>query len=328
MQQEVPYLGVRYMIRYHVCNLKCPYCIARGDEKAYRFDHVRFNSMIDRLMELPYRICLRFGIGGEPYTSPDFLDGVKRICNTQNNIFGVSFSTNLVADWDRIIGPFIQSVDTSRLGMGCTLHDMVIDDVDGFFAKVGKLKKAGVLVYVGLVAIPGRLHLIRRYWEICRDLEVPLIMNGLLGRMQGEGSEQYPGEYPMSYTCEELAELRELWDSPHSYQILLESSTTRGMDCSAGRNYVYVNHDGDVFPCAQIKSSIGNLLRKDVRFQEEDTICPMQSCWCGNENQALRIIDRNYDRTRTLRIFTPKAGLRSSDLYEGYNPSIFDRGCR
>jgi hypothetical protein len=32
-------------------------------------------------------------------------------------------------------------------------------------------------------------------------------------------------------------------------------------------------------------------------------MCPVSTCWCGNENQALRIVDQYYYRTRTLRVF-------------------------
>jgi MoaA/NifB/PqqE/SkfB family radical SAM enzyme len=322
---RLPYLGVRYQIRYHKCNLRCPYCICQWNEQDNLFDAVRYREIIKKLSDLPYRVCLRIGVGGEPFTCPDFLEGIKDICNSDYNIFGVSFSTNLVASWEQVIEPFLDSLDTNKLGMGCTLHDTVINDIDGFFEKASKVRKKGAAIYIGLVALPQRISKIKEYKKRCDDLEIPLIMNGLLGKLIGYDNVDPSLEYPRDYTLPELAELQSLWDTPHSYMMLLEASDTRGMICSAGHNYIYINHDGNVFPCSNINNSLGNILNEKIRIQTEDTVCPVSTCWCGNENQALRIVDQKYNRTRTLRIFSPIEGISQQELYNGYNQSIFQR---
>jgi radical SAM protein with 4Fe4S-binding SPASM domain len=119
--------------------------------------------------------------------------------------------------------------------------------------------------------------------------------------------------------------------------MLVNSTSTKGMTCSAGKNYIHIDHEGTVFPCLGIKNRIkhiafpnlrarykmGNILEGKSKFRTADTICPRSNCWCGNENQALRIVDKYYNRTRTLRYFYPKDNLSKEALYEGYNPSIF-----
>ncbi len=92
------------------------------------------------------------------------------------------------------------------------------------------------------------------------------------------------------------------------------------MPCSAGRQYIYVNHDGTVFPCSRIRRPMGNIRRGDLRLQDRDTICSSDRCWCGNQNQALRIVDERYERTRNVRILIPKPSLPREDLYAGYGP--------
>lgn len=323
---NLPYLGIRFQIRYHKCNLACPYCIAHWKENENHFDLGRFTAIIDKIKELPYRVCLRIGIGGEIFTSREIPAAIRSICNEENNIFGVSFSSNLNADWDKVIAPFIGSVDTSRLGMGCTLHDTVIDDIDGFFEKVKRLKDSGVLLYVGYVALPGRIEFLKKYKRRCDDIGVPMLLNQLEGKLIGVESADLDLHYPRDYTLREIKELRELWGTPHSYKILLESCRTRGMACSAGKNYIYMGFDGQVRPCGPIQSSLGNILTDEISFQENDTICPMERCPCGNENQALRIVDKHYHRTRTLRIYYPKKDISAKLLYKGYNPSVYDRG--
>jgi MoaA/NifB/PqqE/SkfB family radical SAM enzyme len=322
---EPPYLGVRYQIKYHKCNLDCPYCIAHWKDEANVFDSKSYQLIIENLKALPNRISLRIGVGGEVFTNNEILNGIKHVCNSDSNIIGISFSTNLIASWKRIIEPFIDSLDASKLGMGCTLHDVVIKDIDGFFERAGKIKKKGVDIYIGYVAIPQRIAMIKQYKQRCDDLDIPLIMNGLVGKLSGIKGADTSLEFPRDYTLSELSELKDLWDSPHSYKMLLEASEPKGMRCSAGHQYIYINHKGDVFPCGNINTSLGNIIDGTLNLQTEDTICPATTCWCGNENQALRIVDKNYERTKTLRIFHKKTDLLESELYKGYNSSIFER---
>jgi hypothetical protein len=202
---------------------------------------------------MPYRICLRIGVGGEAFTSGEVLQGIRHICNSDSSIFGVSFSTNLVASWENTIEPFLDSLDNGKLGMGCTLHDTVIRDIDAFYEKAQRIKEKSVLLYIGLVAIPKRISMIIKYRERCNELDIPLIMNGLVGKCVDAGGLSDLLEYPGAYSSRELAELKELWDSPHSYKMLLEACDTKGMPCSAGKQYVYINHKGEVFPCGNIK---------------------------------------------------------------------------
>jgi MoaA/NifB/PqqE/SkfB family radical SAM enzyme len=321
------YLGVRFQIRYHKCNLECPYCIASWKEQDNLFNLVTFKSIIEKIKQFPHRIRLRIGVGGELFTSPALMESVKDICNSESNIFNVSFSTNLVASWDRVIQPFIHSIDTGKLGMGCTLHDTVIKDVNGFFEKAKNIKEMGVEVYIGYVAIPGRFSYIAEYKKRCEDLGIPLIMNGLVGHLSGVENSKSSLVYPRDYTLDELAELKELWDTPHSYKLLLESCETKGMLCSSGRNYIYIDHLGNVFPCKGVSNQkgMGNILSDRILFQKEDTICPESVCWCGNENQALRIVDQYYDRSGPLRILRPKEGIPHHQLYEGYNAPVYNR---
>ena len=334
--KEKPYLAIRYTIKYHKCNLKCPYCNAEWKKKNYTFDIDKFRKIINKILQLPYQVCLRIGNGGEMFTSPEMLETVSKICNEDNNITGVSFSSNVHADWDTVIKPFLDSTNTSKLGMGCTLHDTVIKDVDLFFDKIRMLKESGVLLYVGYVAFPDRIDYIKKYKKICDEIGVPLIMNAYNGFIESDRQDekihpQADGNqekrkakfYPKDYTKKEKDELRKLWFTPHSFKLVIETSSSNGMECSAGKNFINIRDNGDVFPCSRIDKSMGNILADSVEFQEKDTICPATVCYCGNEHVAMRIVDKYYDRTRTLRIFTPKKGIKRSELFKGYNLSIY-----
>jgi len=321
-KEGLPFLGIRYQIKYHKCNLDCPYCIADWRNKENLFDIETFTAIIEKIKHLPYNVCLRIGMGGEIFTSQEILGVVRDICNTENNIFGVSFSSNIKANWDKRIKPFLESVDTSRLGMGCTLHDTVIKDVNGFFEKAKKIKEMGVLLYIGYVAIPQQIEEIEKYKKICDDLDIPFLLNALVGKIRGVDDADPDKTYPRDYTPEERAIMKSLWGTPHSYQMLVESTSPFRMPCSAGKNFIYINEKGDVSPCQKTRQfSLGNILEGPIRFINQDVQCPMNACSCDNQNQAMKIVDKYYNRTRTLRIYVPKEGMLDEDLYKGYPSS-------
>jgi len=320
----LPYLSVRLITPYTGCDLNCPYCIKRSVRKKNdRFDIRVFGEILKGVLRLPYSVNLHLGVEGEIFTSCELLAVVRTLCNDSNNIQSVSFLSNIHADYQRVIGPFLASVDTGKLGMGCTLHDLVISDIDGFFDKVALIHGAGVAVYVTHVAVPGRIGLISEYKQRCKEIGVPLILNGLIGKIKGIPLLDPNLAYPQAYDEHERKLLRELWDTPHSYQMLVHAASPQGMACTAGSRYVFIEPDGDVYPCSKIKTSLGNILAGDVRFLQEPLICPSDRCWCGNQNQALGIVDEYYERTRNVRMFHPKQGIPVAQLYAGYNPSIF-----
>lgn len=321
---QLPYLSIRYEINYWKCNLNCPYCIVKSGRPAdYTFNMEHFRAGLLRIKALPYRICLHFGFRGEVFTSGEILEEIRQLCNEENNLFGVSFLSNIQADWEKVIQPFLNSVNTAKLGMGCTLHDSVITDIDGFFDKVEKINASGVKMYVTYVALPDKIQKIREYKERCESIGVPLIINSLIGKYSGIQGLDPEKIYPDAYTEEEKSLLKPLWDTPHSYKLLVEACSPRGMSCAAGRNYLYIDPDGNVFPCNKMRDKfLGNIVRDEIQFMENDSICESDRCLCGNQNQALRIVDKYYTRTRNIRIFHPRNDVQTDQLYIGYNPCV------
>jgi len=329
---KAPVLRIRWQLQYTRCNLKCPYCIAAWTERPVDFDAERFNRIADKLMEAPYRLVVRLGVEGEIFLSSDILDGVVRLSHHPRTE-GVSFSTNLVVPWKRI-EPFLDRVDASRLGMGVTLHDTQIDDIDGFFDKVKRVHDRGALVFVGYVALPDRFPQIREYKARLDDMGVPFILNEYNGAMESR-------PYPAAYTAEDRAFLREHFWSEHYYDMLVERKNPRGRHCLAGYRYIYIGKDGTMLPCGMEKNrewnllqrilrrfnpkwperiqerrisrrSPGNILEDGLLLRDGPRICPHSRCDCGNEVQAMEHVGKDYHRTRTLRIIYPKD--RADDL--------------
>jgi hypothetical protein len=259
---------------------------------------------------------------------------------------GISFSTNLVIGQDRIQA-FLDQVNLQRLGMGVTLHDTQIKDIDGFFQKVEAVQKRGVLVYVGYVGLPDRFDDISAYKQRLDDMGVPFILNEYNGSTQN-------APYPQAYTAGERDFLRQHFFSEHYYRMLVQRESPKGQYCLAGHRYIYLNNKGQIFNCGMdrnqewelewnglqklaarfnaewartiqtrrvLRNCLGNIL--DDGFQLElkasPRLCPYPACTCGNEVQAMKSVGRDYYRTRALRVIYPR-GLAAG--FEAKYPNL------
>jgi len=319
-------LKIRWQVRFTKCNLKCPYCIAEWTKRKVEFNPELFKKGVDAIKSLQNQVVLRIGVEGEFFLSKELQEGVIDLSHS-DNILGVSFSSNLQAD-KSTINSFLEKVNKSKLGMGCTLHDTVIENVEEFFEKAKWINDEGVLIYIGYVAIPDRFEKIKEYKKRFDDLGIPFILNEL----NGEYNEK---NYPYAYTKEEREFLKETFFSHHYYRMLVERDSPKGKACGAGEDYIYIDHKGDIYKCGVDKNpewnlfekiayklnkefasnlvkkrveknKIGNILNDIPQLSEKYRVCPYNVCACGNEVQAMKCVDINFYRTRTLRIIYPK----------------------
>ncbi|MFB3851786.1 MAG: hypothetical protein ACE14Q_07685 [Acidobacteriota bacterium] len=326
MAESDKILKIRWQVRYTKCNLKCPYCIAVWTKRKVEFNPTLFNSGIDALKNCKHRVVLRIGVEGEFFLSEELQNGVAELSKS-DNVIGVSFSTNLQSDWE-VMKRFFEKANLQKLGMGCTLHDTVIEDLEGFFEKAKRINDMGVLIYIGYVAIPDRFEKIKEYKKRFDEIGVPFILNELNGSYNGK-------IYPKSYTEKEKEFLREYFFSHHYYRMLVERDSPKGKACGAGEDYIYIDHKGDIYKCGVDKNpewKIGekiafklnkkwgeNLVKKRIEGNKignicdgipelcsDFRVCPYEACACGNEVQAMKCVDINFYRTRTLRIVYPK----------------------
>jgi pyruvate-formate lyase-activating enzyme len=324
---SLPILRLRWQLQYTQCNLKCPYCIAAWTKRPVEFQAERFSRLVDRLLDLPYRLVVRLGVEGEIFLSPEIQEGVARLSRSPKTE-GVSFSTNLVAPWGTI-SSFLDRADTAKVGMGATLHDTQIADAEGFFEKVAKVQARGVLLFIGYVGLPDRFEQIAAYKKRLDSMGVPFILNEYNGTI-----EDVP--FPKAYTAQQRAFLREHFFTDHYFRMLVERESPKGQPCLAGHRYLYMDTRGDLFACGmdrnpdwtlgqkvawrvsqpwateiqkrrKERNRLGNLLDGDPALALGPRPCPHGVCACGNEVQAMARVGREYHRTRTLRVIYPKA---------------------
>ena len=336
--RALPLLFVRWQLQFTKCSLKCPYCIAEWTKRPVDFRPDRFQRIVDRLLQQPYRLVIRLGVEGEIFLSPEIQEGVIRLSH-HPKVEGISFSTNMMASDDKVAA-FLDRADCTKVGMGCTIHDTQIteEQAEGFFRRIEMIQKRGVLVFVGYVAKPDRFEYMRRYKARLDALGVPFISNEYNGAF-----EHVP--YPEAYTSEDRRELRQFLWTDHYYEMLVERKNPKGKPCLAGHRYIYLGSDGKILACgndrnlpwtlwqkaawhlnkqwpAKIQArrirrrQLGNILTDDLRLADAPRRCPHTSCTCGNEAQAFFQVGGEYHRTRTLRVIYPKA--RAAELEARY----------
>ena len=335
-------LDVSYVVNYFHCDLRCPYCISdwnnqRGTRTGRAKDSPpeRVIAILRQVAALPYRVHLTVSNTGEALLNPGLLSEVSRLCNHETPGRGVealTMFTNLHAGWDRVIAPFLARTDTSRLALACTLHDSVLSpaEVETFYENCAKAKDLGVLVMVIYVVLPGALDRAARQKARCDSLRLPFLPNALLAVDDGRGTALRGRS---AYTAEEVARARHLTETPHAHKLLFEARSTFGARCAAGRRYVFVDSDGEAFPCFSLKDGrirLGNVLDGSFQPREESMACPLEWCGCPNDNAALHIVDDRYERTMDHRYLIPREGVSPARLEDGYRPSAFDvrRGLR
>jgi|GEM_PF-2167553 len=336
---NLPVLMVRWQLKFTQCNLKCPYCIATWTKRPVEFEAEKFDAIIERLVDLPFRLAVRLGVGGEIFLSPAIQDGVARLSH-HPKVEGVSFSTNLVAS-DEKISALLERANLQKLGVGATLHDTQIKDIEGFFRKVGMIQKRGVLIYVGYVAKPDRFEHLKQYKQRLDAMGVPFIPNEYNGAIEGL-------PYPQAYTAKERELLKENFFSRHYYRMLVERDNPRGQPCLAGYRYIYLGHDGTIRNCGMDqnlewnvwmkmarwvdekwpekiqawrldRNKLGNILDGGLPLSDSPRACPHSLCNCGNEVQAMCKVGQIYHRTRLLRVIYPK---ESAAEYEAKYPNL------
>lgn len=327
--QSPPYLTVTFISSYYNCNLACPYCITDWKRRSRDPSEPGLREIFDGINRIPRPVSLVNSQMGEFFLSNELQEETIRLCNTNNNLVGITLFTNLRADWNRIVRPFAESVNPARLTMICTLHDTVIPErqIDIFFDKAGRLISLGIDVCVTHLVQPGRVEFTKAYKHRSDEIGARFSVFPLqaMGAARGDNTALRIDQLSSPFSSDELADIKPLCESPHMYHMYFGLRTTYGSACGAGRDYIHIAPSGEVFTCLALKckGAIGNIIGDDVGFLAKDKICPIPFCSCPHEVAALRMVDQRYQRGRDSRMLTPKPDINEAALDSGYPMSLY-----
>ena len=127
------------------------------------------------------------------------------------------------------------------------------------------LKENGFNIYAEAIAYPKSKNRLEKITKFGKDNLISIAFAPFYGNYEGQ-------IYPGSYSKEDL----ELFSIAQSE---VSCFTQKGELCNAGYNVAVVFSNGNIFPCHQIKSKIGNIY-DELIFSDKIINCPSKKCGC------------------------------------------------
>lgn len=251
-----------------LCNLKCEYCF---------FDYfTNENPVVGRLSPQEiYEAFKKTGRnwhlflgGGEPLLYPRF----NELINLLQQDHGIQISTNL---FNKNVKSFAEEVEPVNIYViNASLHIDTKNDtrLKKFISNYHLLKSKGFEIMVSYVTHPPLFSRMKEDFKHLKAEGVeqvhPLTFQGLFeGKM-----------YPEAYTTAQIEAIRELTLEPMELLLTTNQMNFKNKACKAGKNYFYMETNGDVFKCATVRDSNGNLFDGTFKPENELLICPKTAC--------------------------------------------------
>ncbi len=243
------------------CNLDCEYCFGKITDTRIKIHSIKINELLSTLERTGKTFRISF-TGGEPTLVPNFIEACKAITTKHY----ISFNTNLIL---KNIKQFAEEIDAKKvLHIHASFHYDELNDknlLNRFIENYTLLKNSGFNIYVEAVAYPKLKNNLDLILKFAKTNSINLTFAPFYGSYNGQ-------TYPENYSQEEL-ELFGIRKNEIScfYQ--------KGELCNAGYNVAVVFSNGNVFPCHQIKTKIGNIY-EGIKFGNELIKCPSKKCGC------------------------------------------------
>jgi MoaA/NifB/PqqE/SkfB family radical SAM enzyme len=257
-----------------LCNYRCDYCYLDHEKRDHAAEQRKladWNRLIDRIVEIPRPLLLALGTVGEPVANQAFWDTLRRVSPLEH-VRRFWFPSNL----SRPLEPLTRGVDVAKLGVTASLHPSEFRNHDRdfrfFLDQCRWIVDRGGDVVVNFILTPAQIPLYPAYRFAARERGLATTVNVFKGEYQGR-------TYPEAYTPEEHERIREyLADRPivHEY---MSGKSSRGVDCTAGRDMITVELDGRVLNCPFAREPLGSIF--DPNLQVRAGTSPCSTAWCA-----------------------------------------------
>ena len=265
------------------CNLRCIHCHASGGKPADdELTTEEAKSLLDQLAGVNEFRMMAF-TGGEPLVRPDVFE---LLAYSQALGFTNTMATNAtlidddVARRLRRYGVVIAAVSVD--GFDAATHDYVRGQPGAFEAALEgmrALRRAGILLHVNITAMEYNMDQMEPLMALIEELDTGiLLMYQLVPVGRGEdigeaaldlGANERLIRF-MARTQRDIRAIMEPVAGPQYWPFLLQEAgiengpllrlaETVFHGCSAGRGFVYIKPNGDVWPCPFIEVSCGNV---------------------------------------------------------------------
>jgi radical SAM protein with 4Fe4S-binding SPASM domain len=265
------------------CNLHCIHCHASGGKPmADELTTGEAKRMMDQLAEVSEFRMLAF-TGGEPLVRDDLFE---LLAYSQALGFTNTMATNATlideatARRLRQYGLVIAAVSLD--GFDARTHDYVRGQPGSFEAALDgmrALRRAGIVLHINITAMEYNVDQIEPLMALVDELEAGILLMYQLvpvgrGRAIGKAAlDLGANERLIRFMAQAQRTTRAIMEpvaGPQYWPFLLQQAHIRGgpllrlaegvfHGCSAGRGFVYIKPDGEVWPCPFIEVSCGNV---------------------------------------------------------------------
>lgn len=236
----------------HRCNLNCRHCYqAKDNKKEMNTDEVKYilktlakNNVLELVLT-----------GGEPLLKSDFLE----ICEYARDLYlSLRMFTNGTLLTEEIVIKLkdigITSIDISLYGREKT-HDYITNVKDSYkitMKALWLLKKHKIRTTIKCPLMRQNYNDYEYIIKLARELKMQVKFDVTI-TPKDDGSKK-PLKYRMTkeQTKDVIKKLIGKVDSPNK---------EKEFNCSAGRNFIGIDPQGNVYPCLQLLCPLGNLLK-------------------------------------------------------------------
>lgn len=265
------------------CNLQCIHCHASGGKPAPdELTTEEAKGLMDQLAEMSEFRMMAF-TGGEPLVRDDLFELLayaQALGFTNTLATNATLIDDAVARRLRRCGVAIGAVSLD--GVDAATHDFVRGQPGAFGAAmegIGALCRAGIPLHINITAMEYNMGQLAPLMDLVDDLGTAiLIMYQLVpvGRGQGIGEAALDlgaNERLIRFMAQAQGTTRAVMEpvaGPQYWPFLLQRNGIHGgpllrlaetvfHGCSAGRGFVYVKPNGEVWPCPFVEVSCGNV---------------------------------------------------------------------
>jgi len=265
------------------CNLDCIHChTSRGTRSPDELTTEEAKCLLDQLADVSEFRMMAF-TGGEPLVREDLFE---LLAYSQSLGFTNTMATNAtliddaVAQRLRRYGLAIAAVSLD--GFEADTHDYVRGQPGAFeraLRGMRALREAGILLHVNITAMAYNIDQLEPLMALVDDLGTGIVlMYQLVPVGRGRNVEQATldlgaNERLIRFMAKAQRATRAIMEpvaGPQYWAFLLQEAGIRGgpllrlaellfHGCSAGRGFVYIKPDGDVWPCPFVEVSCGNV---------------------------------------------------------------------
>jgi MoaA/NifB/PqqE/SkfB family radical SAM enzyme len=270
------------------CNYRCDYCFSSADKLGRKLSISAEVEQWRSAFEATGLTWLLHLTGGEPTLYPGFADLAGAL--TERHF--ISLNSNMTGAEVPRLAARVAPARVSFINAGMHLEERTRKQGAATFVRnVGLLRDRGFPIFVSLVATPEALERAPEAVAILQPLGMLPVPKLLRGTRNGK-------RYPRDYTEADRLRFRELSRAAReAYAPLLGQMAERptidpflddgflfgtptytGRTCQAGRTFVSIGSDGQVYRCSR-KTALGNILKGSLTLLAAPRTCDTDFCF-------------------------------------------------